>query len=221
MAEEKTSEVMESKEIPKSKTQKLWILPTVLSIVLAATSGYFAWAYMKANNEEKDFNSKVDQLSAQVEKLKQELTSKDSASGSNSEDTLSDSSSTSQKVTLTDSQIENIVAAFNTMNAQPLESYMAQSVSVILAASEFQAAKTPAEAVASLSYLESATAPWDFNLPPATLATYVSNQYYGQYFGEDTLVGRASSKQIVTLHLNSSAKIDRIFMAINENLITE
>ena len=37
MAEEKTSEVMESKEIPKSKTQKLWILPTVLSIVLAAT----------------------------------------------------------------------------------------------------------------------------------------------------------------------------------------
>ena len=58
--------------------------------------------------------------------------------------------------TVSASLAENIVAAIDTMNTAALEGYMATSVNVVYAATEFGGPRTPAQAVGDLDYLSSA-----------------------------------------------------------------
>lgn len=113
---------------------------------------------------------------------------------------------------------ENIEAAINTMNTAALEGYMTDPVTVVLAASEKGGPVTPAQAVQDLNYLSGATDPWDFNLSAVTLASY-KNGFYGQYFGDMTVVGKSANDYVVSFMIDTNNKITTIFMTGSADLL--
>lgn len=114
---------------------------------------------------------------------------------------------------------ENTAAAINSGNTAALEGYMATSVNVVIAASEKTGAETAAQAVSDLSYLNSGTMPWNFSVAAATLTAW-QNGFYKQYFGADkTIVGESANKYVVSFGVNTSGKIDTVFMAASADLL--
>ena len=86
-------------------------------------------------------------------------------------------------------------------------------------ASEFGGNRTPAQAATDLEYTHSATGPWDFNLPAATVDGYDAG-FYTDYFDDDTLVGKAASGMVVAFEFNcDGSKISEIFVAADEDLL--
>lgn len=203
----------------KPKSSKLPMILVVLLILSLAGNGYTYWQYKDKNDQSSSLKKQAQDLQAQIDSLKSKYES-EQVSEQQSDNSQSDDSASDQAFTITDALKENIKAVFDTMNTQPMESYMAPTVRVIIAASEGIGDRTPAQAVSDLNYFSSATAPWDFDLPAATLSSYGSDMYYGQYFGENTLVGKATSGQIVSMHFNTDGKIDVIFMMISEDLLS-
>jgi len=120
--------------------------------------------------------------------------------------------------TISDALKENIAAAIESKNTAALEGYMADSVTVVIAASEKGGAETAAEAVNDLAYLNNGTTPWNFAIPAATLTNY-KNGFYGQYFGDMTYVGQSANNYVVSFHVNNDGKIDKIFMSVNADLL--
>ena len=108
---------------------------------------------------------------------------------------------------------ENTAAAISSGNTAALEGYMASSVNVVIAGSEKSGAETAAQAVSDLSYLNAGTAPWNFSVPAATLTTW-QNGSYKQYFGANTtIVGESANSYVVSFGVNTSGKIDTVFMS--------
>lgn len=119
--------------------------------------------------------------------------------------------------------ISNIEASITSGNTAALEGYMAASVNVITAASEGLGAKTPTQAVTSITnFISSDTSSWDYNfsLPAATLATYGKGSY-GQYFPSTAVVGKATNKQVISFSFDCNAKISTVFFAANEDLLKQ
>lgn len=104
------------------------------------------------------------------------------------------------------------------MNTAALEGYMTDPVTVVLAASEKGGPVTPAQAVQDLNYLSGATDPWDFNLSAVTLASY-KNGFYGQYFGDMTVVGKSANDYVVSFMIDTNNKITTIFMTGSADLL--
>lgn len=119
---------------------------------------------------------------------------------------------------ISDSLKENIAAAIQSQNTAALEGYMADSVTVVIAASEKGGAETAAQAVSDLDYLKNGTSPWNFALAPDVLTNY-GNGFYKQYFGDRTVVGKSDNDYVVSFHVNDSGKIDTVFMSINADLL--
>mgnify|MGYP001496409421 CR=1 FL=1 len=91
----------------------------------------------------------------------------------------------------------NIRDAVTSGNTAAIEGYLADPVQFIIMSSECCGPLMPTDAVAELNYIASATPPWDFNLPPATVAEWRTNQYYGSLFTGDDITGRAADGSIV------------------------
>lgn len=176
-------------------------LVTVVALALAA------WLFIK-NNDLEDKNRTLE-----TEKQSQEKTPKSESTETKADSTKPTTQSAS-KLMLSESQKENIKAALDTMNTQPLESYMDSRVEVIVAASGGQPPMSSRDATMSLDYFSSAAAPWEFSEGPS----YESSEYK-QYFSDSTYVGKSVSGQVVSFHFNDAGKIDRIFMAIDESLL--
>jgi len=204
----------------KQKTSKLPMILVVFLILSLAGNGYTYWQYKDKNEQSNKFQKQTQDLQTQIDSLKSKYESEQSSEQQSDNTQSDDSSASDQTFTITGALKENIKAVFDTMNTQPMESYMAPTVRVIIAASEGIGDRTPAQAVSDLNYFSSATAPWDFDLPAATLSSYGSDMYYGSYFGENTLVGKAASSQIVSMHFNADGKIDVIFMMASEDLFS-
>ncbi len=117
--------------------------------------------------------------------------------------------------------IDNIEASITSGNTAALEGYMATSVNVIIAASEGLGAKTSAEAVTSItSFITLDTTSWDydFTLSASTLSSYNKGSY-SQYFPSNAVVGKASSKKVISFSFDCNAKISTVFLAANEALL--
>lgn len=189
-------------------SKKAKIIIAVLCVLLGAALVVVAWLWL-GNDKKKD---EVQNQETAINQPAADST----ATTPNEVGTLPPADQTTSFPTA--EQRDTIKAVMDTMNTQPIAGYMAPSVEVILAASEGQPAKNPDQAALSLEYFQDATRPWRFDLPADTLKAYGKSQYYGQYFDENTYVGRAESGEVVSFHFNSDGKIDRIFMAINDEL---
>lgn len=214
MAEAETTPM--SKPLKPKKSRAVIWLSVVIIILLAASAGLFVWQIKKGSsektrlgNEKKELQKKIDDLKKQLDDKTRELdvTKKPS-----------DTSVTSSKNSTLQSLKDNIEAALNTKNTAALEGYMASSVNVVIAASEKGGPRTPAEAVSDLSYLNNATTPWNFNLPAATLAVFKKG-FYGQYFGDSTVVGQSTNKYVASFRIDTNSKISVIFMAVSADLL--
>lgn len=183
-----------------------WLLVALL-VVLLAVSGYL-WMQLQSSKEKEDSLKKdKQQLQQQVDELK-----------ADDDKVSTESDKAACTYTPSMSMKDNIKAALDTKNTAAFATYVTDPVKYILAASEYGGDVSAAEAATSLEYTHSATGPWDFNLPAATIADYDSG-FYTDYFGTNTLVGKAASGMVVSFDFNCGGKIKQIFVAADEDLL--
>lgn len=201
---------------PERKRRKwITILLVVIIFLLLGVIGYLAWQlklcqdeHTRANADKQSLQTKVNDLTKQLDEAKK-----------NSGTVATDESCSEQKVISAELK-ENIAAAITSKNTAALEGYMADKVNVVFAASEKGGDVTPEQAVTDMDYLNSnATAPWDFNLPAATLNGFKAG-FYKQYFEGVTYVGQSANKYVVSFGFDVCGKINRIFVSASAELLT-
>lgn len=206
MAED-TAQNQDSK--PKSQGDKkinpIWYFAAIVILLIAAGIGAYWWRDQSAKEAKQQFEQRIGELEQQVEKLQQEAADEDEAAeeeatGPSAED------------------LENIQAAVESGNYAALVSYMANPVTLILAASECCGSTTPDKAADDMSYADNGTAPWDWNVPAATIDSYRAG-FYVDHFPEGVLVGKAANDFVIAFSFNDAGKITNIFMAINEDIL--
>lgn len=210
----------ESKPIIGSKKiKKVFLgmntLIIVLVIVLMAFAGTMAfwWRDSLANDFETKQSKQITSLQEAIIELGNQL--KDEKA-KNSDSADGDEECTA--VAPSESAAENIKAAVNTGNTQPLEGYMAATVNVILAASEAYGPQTPTQAALDISnFLPDPTnTTWNFDLSASVLSSYGSGGY-GSYFPNIAIVGKSSDNKVISFSFDCNGKISTVFMASNEN----
>ena len=194
---------------PKKKGKKIIgkiLLILLILLLIAGGVGAYLWRDSQAAVQKSNDNTEISNLKNKITDL--EKTAALAVSENATEET----------VALTTAQIANIKASITSKNTAALEGYMADSVTVVLAASESAASKTPTQAIASLSYLDSATEPWNFELDSVTLASYAAGDY-ATYFKDDSIVGKAANGYVIVFNFNDAAKINGIFMSSSADLL--
>ena len=186
----------------RSKAPFVWSVVVVL--VLGAGIGAFWWRNDQAVQQQAAQESKISDLERQIEEL------------SNAQTEPAGESDMSEG--LTEADRDSIEEAVTSDNTAALEGYMAETVTVIIAASDGVGPRTPTEAIADLAYIADATDPWNFALDAATLAEYKTGDYT-QYFSDDSIVGVSADNKVVVFNFDSAGKIDGIFMAIDAGLL--
>ena len=197
------------KKLPTKKI--LMVLIALLLLAGAAYGGYW-W---------RDRDAKSDSASqkAEITDLKKQLADFKDAEGSAEDSDATDTEETTEaSVQPTAAQLENIEAAISSGNTAALEGRMADSVSVIIAASEGVGARTPTEAIGDIDYVIDLDATWDFALSAATLTDYADGDY-AQYFPEGAFVGKSSEDKVISFIFDGDAKIKTVFMSVSSDLL--
>lgn len=194
----------------KSPKKLLLILVAIVVVVGAAASGYY-YRDMLARNAQVTTDGRIAGLQAQIDDLNKQLADeKSAASGTNTTCIPTQPSAAA---------VESIKASVTTRNTQPLEGYMASSVTVIYAASEGLGARTPTEAVGDIgSFLGETTVDWTFDIPAETLTAYGQGDY-AQYFPSTALVGKSSENKVISFNFDCSGKIVTVFMSTTESIL--
>lgn len=199
--------------VPVKKSKKInpmYLRLLALTVAGAAVLGVYFWQNNEISKVRDDYETQISDLQDEISVLQKKLKSSDPTKDSDKKVT---------KSTVSSEVKENVSAAISSKNTAALESYMADSVRVVLAASEGIGDRTPAQAVADLDYFNSATEPWDFDLPSATLADWRTGDY-ASYFPESlAVVGRSANGYVVVFKFNASEKITDIFMAVNDDIL--
>lgn len=189
---------------------KLKNILTILLVILLVGAAPAAYFY-RDNKAKSDLAKKQGEITELQKKIADQEAKKAAVV------TIStDKKETSQAPSASD--IENIKASITSSNTAALEGYMAATVRVILAASEGVGDRTPTQAIADLSYLDSATDPWNFDLPVATLTGYRDGTY-ASYFPETAVVGKSANNYVVSFTFNSGGKISGIFVTPSDDLL--
>lgn len=113
---------------------------------------------------------------------------------------------------------ENLKAAIEVGNYQPIESYMADKVNVILEASECCGEKNGPDAALELEYLYDAVGPWNFDQSNETIKKLKEVEPI-KYGPESAFIGIAANEYTVSFKFNSENKINGITMAATYKLI--
>ena len=116
--------------------------------------------------------------------------------------------------------LENIKAIFETMNTQPIEGYLASSVTLYQnSATPWKTTSDKTEGALSLDMLGSHSQQWNFNLPEAEINRLKSKAGFEKLFGGGCLTGRtASGNSIVSLCFSKDGKIHSILMGNNPSV---
>jgi hypothetical protein len=118
-----------------------------------------------------------------------------------------------EPASLSDDDYQNIAESISSGNTAALEGYLADSVSVTLAASECCGDLSPTDTISTLNYVSSATGPWTFPVSDATLASYRAG-FYSDSFPEGVFVGMSSdSDPYVVAFAIEGNKITAILIA--------
>ena len=208
MQEETSKPVSPAIEQPKSnKAKPVLLFFLVIVLILASTVGAYMYRDQKAKTELKEKQTTISQQEKKITELELALAAaKKTATNATTE-------------TAPTSSVENIKAAITSGNTAALESYMATNVMVVIAASEVLGSRTPTQAVADLAYLKDSKN-WNFSLDATTLNGYKSG-FYKDYFKSNSVVGRASDGKVVVFNFNDQGKINGIFLAASDELLTQ
>lgn len=191
----------------KNNKRIVYVLAIFLFII--ATSALTYWLTDMSNSDiESRLNNEIKQLKSENDSLNKDLKDKSDT------DTIKQSGDTK---TPDENDLGNIKAAISTGNTEPLQGYMAQTVSVILAASEGMGDRTSVQATLDVTDFIDGAGTWDFNLSASVLSSY-GKSFYGQYFLNNSIVGKSSSGKIISISFNESAKINQIFLATTEDI---
>lgn len=195
---------------PRRRHSKLWCwLAWIVTILLLAAVGFLGWLVMDYRDDKKALEADKRNLQSQVSELEGQLAA--------AESTESESETTCDG-TVADATKDAIADAVNSGNYAALETYMADAVNSVLAASEKGGNVAPAQAVTDLEYLSTATGPWDFALDATTLASYAEGDY-SDYFGGNEYVGQSSDGYVVSFGFDDCGKIDHIFISPSADLL--
>ncbi len=185
-----------------------WLLIFTILLLLGA-AGYMGWLLMNCQNDDKALEKDKQHLQSQVDSLKKEL-AMHATTAEKKPATCTDMPTAAFK--------DNIKAALNSKNTAAFATYTSNPVRFVIAASEKGDDETPDEAAVSLQYTHSATGPWNFSLPAATIDHYDAG-FYTSYFDDNTYVGRSADGMVVAFDFNCDGKISQIFVAANEGLL--
>ena len=203
-----------SMDLPKKKRPVGKIILIILGIIvlIAASIGLGYWYRdRQAKEQAEELNQQVSELQAQ-KKAAEENAAKIQAE-------LDELKATkASTVTVNATTIKNVEAALTSGNYAALEQYMTNPVKVVIAASGGVSDKTPAEAVASMSYVDAGTDPWTTSIVAATLTAWRSGPYK-QYFATTSVVAKSANNYVVSVGFNSAGKIDTLFMTNNAALL--
>ena len=110
--------------------------------------------------------------------------------------------------------------ALQTHTASALLPRFAPDVAYAVAASGAFGTTTASDAVVRVDqYFERAQAPWDFTIPARALDAYKRGPYR-PYLEGSTYFGVSFNGYFISVRLNSSGQIDRVFMAASTSLLT-
>jgi hypothetical protein len=120
---------------------------------------------------------------------------------------------------------ETVVDAMNSGNTAAIEGYLAPSVFIIYAASEYSGDVTDhALIIDDLSASTGAGVTWDFDLPADLIDKYRSNpgagDAYAPYFPDNALVGKSSADRVLSFTVEGGL-ITAILFADEYSLIFE
>jgi hypothetical protein len=200
MDETPTIKAAETK--PKKSRAKISII--ILIILLLAAIAGSGWLFWQNNQQNAQFNKERSDLQARISELNSKITAPSS------------DSTTSEPCcngTVPQSTKDAIRTAITSHDYGPLESLMASSVRSVVAASEYGPTVTPAQAIVDLRRLNDAAAPWDFNLPTATIDDYKASEYK-DYFKATSFVARSADGMVVSINFDDCGKINGIFISI-------
>ena len=183
------------------------VIALVIAIILAIAAIGGTWYYMKnqAKNDKKAQDEQIQKLQKQVDELKKQGVTK------------TDKPTTTTTKTV-DEVVAQIVKDVPAKNYAGLSDYMADTVKVVIAASEYQPSVTKAQAIVDMEYLNGGVSPWDFDPTAAELNSYKTGDYK-TYLNSAGIFGVASNGYFVAFTLNGSNQISQIFMAVNVELI--
>lgn len=189
------------------KYKKLLVILLLLILI-----GAIVWLWLACAKKERDLESKNKDLQSEVQDLRKQLKEEKKSAVNADENNEADACPA-----VGDDLKQNIQDAVASKNYAALQGFMTNPVTVVYAATEFGGPKTPAEAVSAMDYLNNGTAPWDFNLPAATIAGYADGDYE-QYFPEGAFVGRASDDMVVSFSF-SCGEISQVFISVQEEIL--
>ena len=206
--EQDTKQPHELEKQPNQKNGKGMVAALVILIVLAIVAVGGTWYYMnsKAKNDKKAQDEQIQKLQKQVDELKKQGVTK------------TDKPTTTTTTKTVDEVVAQIVKDVPAKNYAGLSDYMADTVKVVIAASEYQPSVTKAQAIVDMEYLNGGVSPWDFDPTAAELNSYKAGDYK-TYLNSAGIFGVASNGYFVAFTLNGSNQISQIFMAVDVELI--
>lgn len=194
----------------KKTISKKVMYTLIVILLIIATSALTYWLTDISNNDiESRLNNEIKQLKSENDNLTKDL--KDSSDT----DVIEQSNNTKLP---DEDDLGNIKSAISIGNTEPLQGYMAQTVSVILAASEGIGDRTPMQATLDITNFIDSAGTWDFNLSASVLSSY-GKSFYGQYFPINAVVGKSSNGKIISLSFDENAKINQVFFATAEDVL--
>lgn len=217
MDEEQKTVKEKPKESPKTPKKLFSNVTLVILLVLVLSAAFscaaFWWRDKIANDFEEQQAARISSLEKTVAAMSKQIASK--ASDGTADGTVTECNPQMPST----ATIENVKASITSGNTAALEGYMADSVNVILAATEAYGAQTPAQAVSDVtSFISDTTSPWDFLLPASVLSSYGQGGY-GQYFPNIDTVGKSADGKVISFTFDCDAKISTVFMAGSEELL--
>lgn len=213
-----TEEEQIAKPVKKTRGKTILLSLLILILVGAAAGAAYWWRDKTAKESDKKQAANISSLQQTTTSLKKQLAA-EKAKNAKAASAAGQTACTSKSPSAT--TISNIEASITSGNTAALEGYMAPSVNVIIAASEGLGAKTPTQAVASItSFISPDTTSWDFDfaLSASTLSSYGKGSY-SQYFPGNAVVGKATNKKVISFSFDCNAKISTVFLAASEDLL--
>jgi cytoskeletal protein RodZ len=208
--EPEDSSVLPAQKYKSKPNKRKKILVLLIVLILVAL---LIWLWYACNKKENDLQKQNKDLKEQVQDLRKELQDEKKKAHTNSDE----ASEGDTCPAVSDSLKANIRDTVDSENYAALQASMTDPITVVYAATEFGGPKTPVEAVTALDYLSNGTAPWDFNLPAATIAGYADGDY-AQYFSDGVYVGRASDGMVVSFDFECG-QINQIFISVQEEIL--